>query len=192
MVFDGFFHSIRGGIPISFMCGKREICELLSYERKDIQTDTGVIHRVRLLLNYTEKFKDKQTGYWFDPEKDFDPALPIPGGDGRIPWDELGTTVIYCFKSTDGQFDWRTGKIAELQTRIQTLNQSLLSIKKDSIVLRRVLESYKDPEKRKEEAFEGAEMLSAINRILRTVPSSMDDELSKIRKDLDMQKWVNQ
>lgn len=188
-IFEAFRAVLRGGIPINFMAGKREICELIGYDMKEFILENKPVKKVRLFLSFADKLKETQTGYWFNPE-DFDPALPSVPGDGRIPWSELGSTVILCFKSSDGKSSWGEGAIAEYQRRIRTLNEERLSLVRDSLTLIRAIEHFKDPEARKEEAFEGAEMLSAIDRIVKAVPESgMDKEMfEKIRK---MEKgWV--
>src|SRR3990167_3254529 len=152
----GFLDVLRGGIPIIFMSGKRQIAELLSYEQKDFVQQPGnrIVKRVRLYLSFAEKFQSKQTGFWFDPTLDFDPPLPDKRSDGVIPWEDLGATVIVSFKSFDGQHMWRDGKINSLQRRIGTLNDELISVKRDSIILIQTIEKIKNPEIRKEQILE--------------------------------------
>lgn len=186
----GILNFLRGGIPIVFMAGKREVCELLSFEEKSFIQDGRPVTKVRLYLAFPEKFSEKQTGFWFNPSTDFDPPLPAKQSDGYIPWDDLGSTAILCFRSFDGRHRWITGKIESLQRRIMTLSESLFSVKKDSITLMRLIERMKDPEVRKEEVFESAEMLSAINRLVKSIPDTQDDfgEISKP----DKPEWLSE
>ena len=181
----GLLSVLRGGIPVVFLAGKREIAELLSFHQKDfiIQPGNRIVKKVRLYVSFAEKFSERQTGFWFDPVLDFDPPLPDKRSDGVIPWEDLGSTVICCFRSFDGLHHWRDGKIESLQRRITTLNDSLLSVKRDSLTLIRVIEKYKDPEVRKEEAFESAEMLAAIQRIVNRAPETDEDEIFKKLKE---------
>ena len=174
----GLLSVLRGGIPVVFMAGPREIAELLTYDQKNfVREGNRIEKKVRLYVSFAEKFRERQTGYWFDPVTDFDPPLPDPRSDGRIPWEDLGATVIFCFKSFQGNFKWKEQRINALELRIKSINEELLSLKKDSIELIRMIEKVKDPEVRKEEVFENAEALSVINRIVHKIPEGTDDDL---------------
>lgn len=190
----GLLSVLRGGIPIVFMAGKREVAELISYQQKDINIGNKVYKKVRLFLSFAEKFSDRQTGFWFDPVLDFDPPLPAIQSDNYIPWEDLGSTVICCFKSYDGQYRWENTKINSLQLRVRTLNETLQSVKKDSLLLMRTIEKFKDPEVRKEEIFESAEMLSAVNRLVKAIPKDeeQDTDIIKRLKEVESKRFINE
>ena len=189
----GLLSVLRGGIPIVFMAGKREIAELISYDQKDIVVGNKIYKKIRLYLSFAEKFSEKQSGFWFDPVEDFDPPLPAINSDNYIPWEDLGSSVICCFKSWDGQHTWKNIKINALQLRIRTLNEVLQSVKKDSLLLMRTIEKFKDPEIKKEEIFEGAEMLSAINRLIKAIPKDEEEtDLFNRLKEVESKKYINE
>ena len=160
VIFDKILQVLRGGVPIVFIGGGREICELINYEHNRQQD------KVRLLVNFNEKFKEKQTGWWFDPEKDFDPPL------SKIKWEDLGNTVIICWKSFDGRDDGRTSIVKGYTEKIYVLRETLNIYKKHTIQLLEEIEQKKITEKRKSEVFENSEALRSIKSLVLDPPQT--------------------
>ena len=184
----GILDTLRGGVPIVFCGGSREVAEMIDYEKREFIINNRIVTKARLYVNFAEKFKGKQTGWWFDPYKDFDPPLPDRTSTNQIPWEDLGMTVILCYKSFNGQFNWKDTTLDSYQIKVKTLNDYILNLKRNAINLLRQLEKLKDPNVQIEENFYLADQLSALQRLLQRVPEdeegkTKDVSLSKIFKE---------
>ena len=152
MVIGRIIKSLRGGVPLVFLGGEREIVELINYEE-------GKNGMIRLKYAFTEKFSDSETGYVFHKNNDFDPPLD------KISWGNLGYTVIVCWKSRDGTKDVRPMIVKEQAEKIKLLTREVHLHKMAVLEVLQGLENTKLSEPKKKELVQGAAMLGVIRKL---------------------------
>jgi len=159
--------TMQGGIPIIDKAGSGDIAEVITYDQHPLTK------KIKLRLNYIDKFTEGQTGYWFD-EEDFYPTLKsIAGG-----WDNYHGTIL-LYKDFSNECDYRNNSIKSLTEEIKQLKNMVSVYQRVGVDMINKIEKKKISDEHENEMFTDAKRLKVLKSIVNDTDTAQVDNTSK-------------
>lgn len=144
--------TFAGGIPIIDKAGMGDIAECTGHVQHPITK------KIRLRLNYIDKFSEGQTPYIFD-EDDFYPPLSM------IDWSHYAGTII-CFKDFEGRRDFREVSTLAITDQNKKLRRQIQIYKRAGVSLLEHFEGQKVEEAKEGKNLYNAKVYKAIKTLV--------------------------